>query len=284
MDAVPAEPSAAQEIAAVRVPRGLTPRLHSGISVSRFFGLHAMGALFPIAAGAMLYGWRAIVSMAVVVISAAAGIAVWKRIGIRGYQLRYAHGLWLALLLALMLPAHLATKLPLSDQTGRVLWPILPAAGICIATLLWLLGGLGSARIHPVLVAYLVVSVFFQKDLVPHWILQRQHVFAGDVLDVSPAESAGPRRDAWIKAKPPSEPVLDSNHPRAALRSEPASQQLIFFTSGTEPPARAWLSLEGLMRDVMPPLEDCIIGGQPGPIGTSSVIAVIIGGLFLLYR
>ena len=34
----------------------------------------------------------------------------------------------------------------------------------------------------------------------------------------------------------------------------------------------------------MPPLEDLIVGGHPGPIGTSCQIAVIIGGLFMLYR
>jgi electron transport complex protein RnfD len=34
----------------------------------------------------------------------------------------------------------------------------------------------------------------------------------------------------------------------------------------------------------MPPLEDLVVGGHPGPIGASSAIAVIIGGLFLLYR
>jgi electron transport complex protein RnfD len=33
----------------------------------------------------------------------------------------------------------------------------------------------------------------------------------------------------------------------------------------------------------MPPLEDFVIGGHPGPIGASSAIAVIVGGLILLY-
>ena len=44
------------------------------------------------------------------------------------------------------------------------------------------------------------------------------------------------------------------------------------------------MPLHELLRDRMPPLEDLIVGGQPGPIGSGSAIAVIIGGLFLLYR
>ena len=39
-----------------------------------------------------------------------------------------------------------------------------------------------------------------------------------------------------------------------------------------------------LLRDRMPPLEDLIVGGQPAPVGLGSGVAVIIGGLFLLYR
>jgi hypothetical protein len=44
------------------------------------------------------------------------------------------------------------------------------------------------------------------------------------------------------------------------------------------------LSIEQLIRDRMPPLEDLIVAGQPGPIGASGAVAVIMGGLFLLYR
>src|SRR5205085_3624409 len=69
-----------------------------------------------------------------------------------------------------------------------------------------------------------------------------------------------------------------------SVRSEPASQRLTFYTTGLEPPEGAFLSLEALLRDRMPPLEDLIIGGAPAAIGTGCAIAVIIGGLFLLYR
>src|SRR6185369_2821941 len=49
-------------------------------------------------------------------------------------------------------------------------------------------------------------------------------------------------------------------------------------------PARAALSLEELIRDTMPPLEDLIVGGAPAPLGLGSAVANIMGGLFLLYR
>ena len=64
----------------------------------------------------------------------------------------------------------------------------------------------------------------------------------------------------------------------------PASERLITFTTGRQTPARAALSLEELLRDDMPPLEDLIVGGQPAPVGLGSGVAVIVGGLFLLYR
>jgi electron transport complex protein RnfD len=50
------------------------------------------------------------------------------------------------------------------------------------------------------------------------------------------------------------------------------------------PPERGQIPLHELLRDKMPALEDLIIGGHPSAVGTGSAIAVIIGGLFLLYR
>ncbi|MBV8781574.1 MAG: RnfABCDGE type electron transport complex subunit D, partial [Phycisphaerae bacterium] len=69
-----------------------------------------------------------------------------------------------------------------------------------------------------------------------------------------------------------------------AIWSEPAAKNLETYTSGHAAPERTLTTLESLLRDDMPPLESLIIGGQPASIGCASAIAVIIGGLFLLYR
>lgn len=247
---------------------------HSGVDVSHYVSMHILGAVFPISAGVLVYGWRAVGAIAIVCASTLLAALVWRRVGRRGHQLRLDHALWLSLILSLMLPAHLLARADVTNFTGLVPWPILPAAGITLATLIWVLGGAGSGRIHPVLVTILLLVVIFRQLLVPHLTLQPSRLFRGDLLD-SP-DAISDTRIPWIHLKP------DADYD--AIRAEPASQRLIFYTSGTEIPARTWMSLESLLRDRMPPLEDLIIGGQPGPIGTSSAIAVIMGGLFLLYR
>src|SRR3954462_4732864 len=80
---------------------------HSGVAIPRFISMHVLGALFPVTAGILLYGWRAAALMFIVVGSAGVSAMIWRRIGLRGWRLRIDHTLWLALLLALMLPVHL---------------------------------------------------------------------------------------------------------------------------------------------------------------------------------
>jgi hypothetical protein len=65
---------------------------------------------------------------------------------------------------------------------------------------LWALGGLGSGRLHPVLIVYLVLVILFQETLVPHYILQRGRIGSGDVLDAPPRFLE--TRDPWIRQTP----------------------------------------------------------------------------------
>ena len=233
--------------------------------------------MLPIAAGLLLYGWRALLLIGMVVGCSALALPVWKRIGPRGAHLRTSHVLWLSLLMSLMLPVHLVTSEPPFAGVPGAQWAILAGSGVLIVMLTWLLGGVGSGRIHPVLVAYLLLVVIFKQALIPHWVLQKERLFIGDVAKSERSDRVTNASEGWIRT--PARPEQDGTYIEQA-----ASEKLLRFTSGQQRPDRNWMSLDGLLRDEMPPLEDLILGGQPGPIGAASAIAVIVGGLFLLYR
>ncbi len=247
-----------------------TVLLHSGMNVPGVFLTFASGAIFPMTAGIALYGWRAMLAIALVVSSAMSMAVVWRRIGLRGGQIRVAHMLWLSVVLAMMLPAHLAVNLENADWQ---VWPILPAAGATLVILNWLLGGLGVGRVHPVLATYLLMVALFGTILNPGSVLQRNSLFVGDVLDVGTGQPIAAIKDPWS-----SRPIVPS---QAALRLPRASEQLHAFTRGNYD---SWVSMDALVRDRVPPIQDLILGGQPGPIGMASIVAIAIGGLFLLYR
>ena len=154
--------------------------------VQRFIAVQMTGLLFPLAAGVIAFGWRAIVCMGLVSIGAAAGWWAWKQVGRRGRHLHLLHCLWLGLLLCAMLPAHLAAGQVATSggPTAGMLWPALPAAGLLLIALNWLLGGTAGGRINPALVCYLgLVVLLGTAALTPHLMLRRGTVVTGDVLD-----------------------------------------------------------------------------------------------------
>jgi Na+-translocating ferredoxin:NAD+ oxidoreductase RnfD subunit len=248
--------------------------LQGGVDLHRFFLTHVTSTVFLLTAGLLFYGWRAAVAIGLVVGSAIVGMLVWRRIGRRGAELRLSYGIWMAMLLAMALPAHLAT---LNDPGpgGAVPWPVLVAAGLMLPMFLWLFGAGGSSRLHPVPVVYLLLVVLFQGLLVPGFVLHSSKLVVGDVLDTATSVPLPPAKEPWANAPP-----QDAD----ALRVQRAAEVLGAFTSGTAVANRGYLSLDELIRDRVPPLEDLIIGAQPGPIGAGSAVAVIMGGLFLLYR
>ncbi|HEY7087075.1 MAG TPA: RnfABCDGE type electron transport complex subunit D [Tepidisphaeraceae bacterium] len=266
-----AQGSEAADSAPASAPQWL---LHSGVNAPRFLAMHAMGALFPVTAGVLIFGWRALGVILFVLAFTAAGVFAWRQVGCRGAQLRYREAMWLGLLLSLMLPAHLLGGA--DPITKESLLPVLASAGLLLVMSIWLLGGIGAGRVHPVLITYLLLFVCFKDALVPHYALERKRIFYGDLFHSMPDELYASTTQPWINT--PDVPQYDSVH------TDPAPQKLIAYTRGMESPQREWTSLTALLRDHMPPLEDLVVGGHPAPIGSASAAAVIIGGLFLLYR
>jgi Na+-translocating ferredoxin:NAD+ oxidoreductase RnfD subunit len=277
--------SAADAAPAPPASQGWPAPIHSGATVERYVTEHFRGAVFPMAAGLLLYGWRALVVMAVVMASAAGATLVLRQVGRRGRDLSVPHAVWLALLLSLALPAHLGTLRGLPWH-GAAFW-LLPAAGLVLGLVLWATRGAAGGALHPVVVTYLLLAAGFDAMLVPQQVLRPDRLFLGDVLDLpdpgppgAPASSggSGAAAGAWWLRRGTDAPADD------ARRARPASESLLRYTAGGEVPERGALLLQGMLRDRVPPLEDLVVAGNPGPIGASSVIFVIVGGLFLLYR
>lgn len=250
--------------------------LHAPIGVSRYFVGMMLGAIFPLTAGVALYGWRAVMVLLGVLGSTAVGIALWRRVGRRGAHLSFTQALWLGVILTLALPAHLASVDGHWFSTAS-LWAAIPAAGLMLAAVLWLFGGVG-ARVHPVVVVYLLLVAALSASLTPSYVLRRDRLVTGDLLNVDQRVLSLVSTEPWATA------TIDDASEAHALYRTPAAQRLSSFTRGRPDETRSWLSLDGLIRDRMPPLEDLIIGGQPNTIGSASAIAVIMGGLFLVYR
>ncbi len=249
--------------------------LHAGVDVGRYYVLHMVAACFPAAMGLILYGWRSLAVIFAVVGSALMAGLLWQRIGSRGGGMRLIHIGWFSLLLALMLPAHLAARYDV--QGYSMPWPILVAAGLTIAPLMWLLGGLGAGRVHPVLVCYLLLVGLYGDALTANRVLQRGHLVTGDLFAAPQPDQLPPSSEPWIQAAPPGG--------GEALFRDSTAERLTNFTTGVEAnDPGMWLGLGVLLRDRMPPLEDFIVGGEPGPIGAGVALGVIVGGLFLLYR
>jgi Na+-translocating ferredoxin:NAD+ oxidoreductase RnfD subunit len=255
------------------------PLPHTGAGIAPFYSMHFLAGVLPLTAGVIFYGWRAAWVVAIVIISTSAGVSIWRRVGARGKQLRQSQAIWFAGLLGVMLPAHLATTIP-SDYSPihAAPWPILPAAGLLLAMAMWTLGGVGARRFGAPVVVYLLIALLFGGMLTAQRILQRQHIVAGDLFDAVRGDSANTSAGARPWAFRVKTPGGD------ALLLEPSARRLLAYTQGASEPDHGLLRLQGMLRDQMPPLEDLIVGGQPGPIGAGCAIAAIVGGLFLLYR
>ncbi len=248
-------------------------------SFGRFVAVQIVGLLVPLMGGVIAFGWRALLCMALVGGGAVVGWWAWRLVGRRGRHLGLAHTLWLALLLVAMLPAHLAAGFtPAGDgPEPGILWPALIAAGLFVAGLNWLLGGTTGGRINPALICYLLLLVVLGGSmLVPHLMLRRERAGVGDLLDYRREPFAELAAVAWV-VRPP---VFNTD----ATWQPPAADRLSIYTVGIDQPERRQLTLESLIRDRMPPMEDLIVMGQPAAIGLASAAAIISGGLFLIFR
>ncbi len=219
--------------------------------------------------GVVMFGPHALTTLIVAILTAvAADMAVafaLRRPVIGGAS----HACLIGLLLGLMLPATVPWYVPMFGS----LVAIVLAKG--------LFGGLGHYTWQPAVVGRVVVQFLFTghlsltSALAMSPVLAPDHILAGDI-DIDHAqpitmatyrgwfEVDGPARaDAWLMERP--------------------VQALRRFAEGKIPPDGDQV-YEPLLRDALPPWRDTLLGMVPGGIGESCTIALIVAGLFLIYR
>ena len=162
----------------------------------------------------------------------------------------------MGILVALLLPAHLFVSGPFH---GHAVWPLLPAAGITLGLLTWLLGGLGMQRVPPAVLTVLLLFVFFHDVLTPHFVLRCDRAFVGDLFSVDWMTQPASERAFWLNRTPAS--GFD------AVRMDPVGDELLSYTSAQQRPDRSSVTMQMMLRDRMPPLENLVIGGECSSIG-----------------
>lgn len=219
----------------------------------------------PAGAGVAMFGWRAAGVMLTCVAAAAWATAMWRLSGPRGRLLAWDETLVGGVLTALFLPAGLFTL-----QEGRWLAPL--AAGALLAMLQWIAAPWPAARAATPLGAALLLMLAGAVTP-PRSVLLPERLFVGDVLDAAAVDrGAGP----WWGIR--------SAASADALRADAPTESLSRLLRSDDGDGDAWASLEGVVRDALPPLEDVVVGGYPAAIGCGSAVAILAGALLLLNR
>jgi NQR2, RnfD, RnfE family len=220
-----------------------------------------------LAAGVVVFGWRAGVLILLLVVGWELARRVWWWIEHEGISPRPAFQPLPALLLAAMLPAELA-----GGRSGDwSLWPVVIAAPMLLAMATVLKRHL-SLRFEPAILTILVIQLAIGSSAVARSALQRSNVVVGDLM-VSQSPPASTL--AWYE-------VENFKEVQATLTT-PGVAQLDAYLRST-PASESWSTIDGLLRERMPPLEDLVLLGHPMPVGQGSAALLIAGALWLAFR
>lgn len=232
--------------------------------VTHFIGSNLQGLALPMIVGFIAFGWRAALVAAGVGVIACLCAAIFRRFAPGALPIKLPRVLFDALLLAAMLPAEWAGGTLVLGTDAHALWPLVACAGLLVGIVTALRALSGAMGVDPVIVSYLLLAAAAGPALAPSGVLRYERAVRGDVLDVAPPGARAIEHDAF--------------------RAIPPVEQIHAYTAGLMPLDQSWLTIESLLRDRLPPLEDLILAQSPATIGSASVVAVLMGGLLLAFR
>ena len=228
-----------------------------------------------LASGCIFFGWRALLTIVVVVAFAAAVRRSMSQERLPRPR-RWPVTLPLdALLLCGLLPAELAGGV---DEPGLVgsLWFVLPVAAAMLVLAQRVRQAVPWPAFDPVVVALLILHVLLGRAMDPRAALERGAIVRGDGLN---AATASPAPQPWFQR-----PADADDAP--ALRVPWAARRIDTYLSGRIDAGDPKLgnNLDSLIRDELPPIEDLLLFGHPMPIGESSGVLLIGVLLWASYR
>jgi len=223
----------------------------------------------PLAAGALLFGWRALVVAAISIVSCAVIERLYYRVTRTPALLGRTHAYLTGMLLALTLPPFVPWYVPVVAAAFAIV------VGKCI------FGGVGHFLWPPALVGRLAVAVIFPAVVNPAtWpVLSQSRLLIGDVTRTRRPE----QYSQWRGTGPPAgADAFSLTPPQAVLRG---------LTNAKVPPFSA---LAYAPEDITPakptaltklvPINDLVYGARPGGIGETCAVIIIVAGLYLVYR
>ena len=244
------------------------PHLRTPATSARIAWTICAAALPAALGGIVIFGIHSAIIMALCAVTAALGNTVLNTLSRRAGVMDLPHAVMTGLLLALTLPP-------------QVRWEV-PVCGALIAILVGkgLLGGQGNYLWSPVLVGRVGLQLLDSRAMLPaSWpILGRESLLTGRLDSAADPQLyfgwqesvPAPGADAWLL-------------PRVDALLSSMREGLVAAEAGLQHYAPVH-SLSGLLRDVLPPWRDTLLGLTPGGVGETCTICILVGGLYLIHR
>lgn len=267
MDAVSSNASAEREIG--RLPLwvdGAGPHIHSQHSDRQIVAAWTLAAGLVACCGVVLFGVAALRVIALAVASAAAseGLLTLVTLERSGIGTRYAA--LTGLLVGLTLPATVPWYVPCVASFAAVV----PAT--------WMFGGFGHCLWQPAVVGRVLAQFLFAGVLSSPSgpMLAPGRLLVGSLTEDAGVEAiaAGHYRGWADTVRGPRTEAFAIEQPHWTLRRAGSGELPV---GGGEP-------LTMVIRDFLPPWEDTVAGTVPGGIGETCTIALVVVGLYLIYR
>jgi len=282
--------------ASVKIKAG--PHLYSGESGPRIVWTHVGALWLVVVVSAGFFGWSSLMVLAAAVGTSVAIDLALSRLASSRNPASLPHAALTGLLVGL--------SLPVMTDMGLMLRIAVTAAAVASLLGKWMFGGMGHYIWHPALVGILAVHFLFPTEVgkvgrdehfgpdhrEKYLLLSNDSLLIGDLSrnQTPRTYQFGPQRSELLQPN-------DYGGWSVSLPAEPAQawrlyrpvqilQELARGDIKNPKPGSGFApsAVEQAIYLAMPPLADAVVGSTGGGLGETSVVAILLGGLFLIYR